>query len=267
MSSRGPTDLLCPSGRGGPGVGGAPVLKVEDVDREVNIPQIITSTEPESGHESVRLSTLRSELRRDRLVDPDESEEESPSASPSKAAPPPPPPPPPPDEKKDDAPAEGGGEEEEEEEEEEKKELVLPFEILGRPVVFPRPPQLPPMPDWLRAVVEYRFPSSIDPFTDLIYVMWLFCVVAAWNWNVWLIPVRWAFPYQTPENLHLWLLMDYTCDFIYILDILVFQPRLQVIRTSSYLLYSLHINACLFYWGSAYEGLGSTKWVYNGKGN
>lgn len=41
----------------------------------------------------------------------------------------------------------------------------------------------------------------------------------------------------------------------------------RVIRTSTYLLYSLHINACLFYWGSAYEGLGSTKWVYNGKGN
>lgn len=41
----------------------------------------------------------------------------------------------------------------------------------------------------------------------------------------------------------------------------------RVIRTSTYLLYSLHINACLFYWGSDYEGLGSTKWVYNGKGN
>uniref|UniRef100_A0A8D0D282 Cyclic nucleotide gated channel subunit beta 1a n=1 Tax=Sander lucioperca TaxID=283035 RepID=A0A8D0D282_SANLU len=185
-------------------------------------------------------------------------------------------------------------------------------------------------PDILSSCV----PVSVS--IDLIYVMWLFCVVAAWNWNVWLIPVRWAFPYQTPENLHLWLLMDYTCDFIYILDILVFQPRLQfvrggdivslirlylclqmdiislfpmeifyfftgvnsllrfprllkymaffefndrmeavmkkayiyrVIRTSSYLLYSLHINACLFYWGSDYEGLGSTKWVYNGKGN
>uniref|UniRef100_A0A8C5EC29 Cyclic nucleotide gated channel subunit beta 1a n=1 Tax=Gouania willdenowi TaxID=441366 RepID=A0A8C5EC29_GOUWI len=174
---------------------------------------------------------------------------------------------------------------------------------------------------------------------DLIYVVWLFLVVAAWNWNVWLIPVRWAFPYQTPDNIHLWLLADYTCDLIYITDILVFQPRLQfvrggdivdmrknymtterfkmdvislfpmevlyyftgvnsllrfprllkytaffefndrmeavmkkayiyrVIRTSTYLLYSLHINACLFYWGSAYEGLGSTKWVYNGKGN
>lgn len=41
----------------------------------------------------------------------------------------------------------------------------------------------------------------------------------------------------------------------------------RVIRTSTYLLYSLHINACLFYWGSDYEGLGSTKWVYDGKGN
>ncbi|KAL7406200.1 hypothetical protein ABVT39_015260 [Epinephelus coioides] len=282
----------------------------------------------------VRMFRGRTERQKERLVDPDESEEESPSASPSKA--PPPPPPPPPEEKKDDTPAAA-------EEEEDEKEYVLPFELLGRPVKIPKLPKLPPMPDWLRVILEYRFPSSIDPFGDLIYVLWLFCVVAAWNWNVWLIPVRWAFPYQTPENIHLWLLMDYTCDLIYITDILVFQPRLQfvrggdivcdkkdmrenymtterfkmdiislfpmeifyyftgvnsllrfprllkymvfsefndrmeavmkkayiyrVIRTSTYLLYSLHINACLFYWGSDYEGLGSTKWVYNGKGN
>lgn len=61
-------------------------------------------------------------------------------------------------------------------------------------------------------------------------MIWLFFVVAAWNWNVWLIPVRWAFPYQTAENIHLWLLMDYTCDLIYITDILVFQTRLQFVR-------------------------------------
>uniref|UniRef100_A0A6Q2WVK7 Cyclic nucleotide gated channel subunit beta 1 n=1 Tax=Esox lucius TaxID=8010 RepID=A0A6Q2WVK7_ESOLU len=178
---------------------------------------------------------------------------------------------------------------------------------------------------------------------DMVYVVWLFFVMMAWNWNVWLIPVRWAFPYQTAENIHWWLLMDYTCDLIYITDILIFQPRLQFVRggdivcdkkdmrdnymtterfkmdcismfpmeifyyftgvnsllrfprllkymaffefndrleavmkkayiyrvilTTSYLLYSLHINACLFYWGSDYEGLGSTKWVYDGKGN
>ncbi|XP_034385719.1 cyclic nucleotide-gated cation channel beta-1 [Cyclopterus lumpus] len=286
--------------------------------------------------ELVRLFKGRTERQKDRLVDPDESEEDSPSASPSKA--PPPPPPPPPEEKKDDVPPAA-----EEEEEEEEKAFVLPFELLGRSVTIPKLPKLPPMPSWVQVLVDYRFPSSIDPFTDLIYVLWLFCVVAAWNWNVWLIPIRWAFPYQTSENLHLWLLMDYTCDLIYIADILVFQPRLQfvrggdivcdkkdmrenymtterfkmdvislfpleilycftgvnsllrfprllkymaffefndrmeavmkkayiyrVIRTSTYLLYSLHINACLFYWGSDYEGLGSTKWVYNGKGN
>uniref|UniRef100_UPI0037E756D1 cyclic nucleotide-gated channel beta-1 n=1 Tax=Semicossyphus pulcher TaxID=241346 RepID=UPI0037E756D1 len=285
----------------------------------------------------VRLFKGRTERQKERLLDPDESEGESPSASPSKAPPPPPPPPPPGEEKQDDAPAAA------EEEEEEDGEWELPFKLLGQPVKFPRLPKLPALPGWLRAILEYRFPSSIDPFTDLIYVIWLFCVVAAWNWNVWLIPVRWAFPYQTPENIHLWLLMDYTCDLIYITDILVFQPRLQfvrggdivcdkkdmrenymtterfkmdifslfpmeifyyftgvnsllrfprllkymaffefndrmeavmkkayiyrVIRTSTYLLYSLHINACLFYWGSDYEGLGSTKWVYNGKGN
>uniref|UniRef100_A0A8C2FVM3 Cyclic nucleotide gated channel subunit beta 1b n=1 Tax=Cyprinus carpio TaxID=7962 RepID=A0A8C2FVM3_CYPCA len=173
----------------------------------------------------------------------------------------------------------------------------------------------------------YRFPSSIDPFTSLIYVLWLFCVSLAFNWNVWMIPVRWAFPYQTPDNIHVWLLIDYLCDAIYILDILAFQPRLQfvlhgdivtgkkemrnnyikavrfkldvvsllplellyfktginpllrlprilkaschsdVIRTTTYLLYAVHCNACLYYWGSSFEGLGFSEWTYDGTGN
>ncbi|XP_075881340.1 uncharacterized protein LOC142887514 [Nelusetta ayraudi] len=290
-------------------------------------------------YQLVGLFKGRTERQRERLVDPDESEEEEEGQSAASSKAPPPPPPPPPDgEKKLDAPAAA----EEEEKEEELKDFELPFSILGHPVKIPRV-KLPALPAWLQVILKYRFPSSIDPFTDLVYVLWLFLVVAAWNWNVWLIPVRWAFPYQTAENIHLWLLADYTCDLIYILDILVFQPRLQfvrggdivcdpkamrenymtterfktdvislfpmevfyyftgvnsllrfprllkyqvffefndrmeavmkkayvyrVIRTSTYLLYSLHINACLFYWGSDYEGLGSTKWVYNGKGN
>ena len=63
-----------------------------------------------------------------------------------------------------------------------------------------------------------------------MYILWLFFVVLAWNWNCWLIPVRWAFPYQTPSNIHLWLLVDYLCDLIYFLDITVFQMRLQFVR-------------------------------------
>ncbi|KAM9228368.1 cyclic nucleotide-gated channel beta-1 [Leptosomus discolor] len=196
---------------------------------------------------------------------------------------------------------------------------------------------------WLDRLKNYGFPSSIDPLTNLMYVLWLFFVVVAWNWNCWLIPVRWAFPYQTPANIHCWLLVDYLCDLVYLLDIVVFQTRMQfvqggdiitdkkamrenylrsqrfkmdvvcllpldffyfkvgvnpllrfprclkymaffefnnrleailskayiyrVIRTTAYLLYSLHVNSCLYYWASAYEGLGSTTWVYDGEGN
>uniref|UniRef100_A0A3Q2CX65 Cyclic nucleotide gated channel subunit beta 1 n=1 Tax=Cyprinodon variegatus TaxID=28743 RepID=A0A3Q2CX65_CYPVA len=244
-------------------------------------------------NELVKLFKGRTERQKDRLVDPDESEEESPSACTSPWI------------------------------------QIIYLEIQSQKQCLESS--------------EFNLFSTLPP-SDLIYVIWLFFVVAAWNWNVWLIPVRWAFPYQTPENIHLWLLMDYTCDFIYIADILIFQPRLQfvrggdivvrkqteknvflilslhlhmdvislfpmeilyyftgvnsllrfprllkymvffefndrmeavmkkayiyrVIRTSTYLLYSLHINACLFYWGSDYEGLGSTKWVYDGRGN
>lgn len=34
---------------------------------------------------------------------------------------------------------------------------------------FPVPQlKMPEMPDWLRAILEYRFPSSIDPYTGEI---------------------------------------------------------------------------------------------------
>lgn len=75
-------------------------------------------------------------------------------AAPAKA-PPPPPPPPAEEEKKDDA---GAAKEED-------VEVELSFELLGHPVKLPKLPKLPKMPDWLRAILEYRFPSSIDPFT------------------------------------------------------------------------------------------------------
>ncbi|XP_035768637.1 cyclic nucleotide-gated cation channel beta-1 [Neolamprologus brichardi] len=197
-------------------------LTADDETRPLSATSVGSVVVQDRLNDLVRLFKGRTERQKERLIDPDESEEESPAASPSKAPPPPPPPPPPGEEKKD--AAAGGGEEEKEEEKEFK------FELLGYEVKIPNLPKLPPMPGWLRAILDFRFPSSIDPFTDLIYVIWLFFVVAAWNWNVWLIPVRWAFPYQTPENIHLWLLADYTFDLIYIIDILVFQPRLQFVR-------------------------------------
>ncbi|XP_052335002.1 cyclic nucleotide-gated cation channel beta-1-like isoform X15 [Oncorhynchus keta] len=303
------------------------LLTVEDGDRPASAASYGSVIVQERVTTLVKLFKARTVRKKEKLMDPDESEEDSPQTSPAKA---PPPPPPPEDDKDISAPVE-------EEEEEEY------WDFYGYPIKIIKLPKMPPLPSWLQTIVDYRFPSSIDPYTDLVYVVWLFFVMMAWNWNVWLIPVRWAFPYQTADNIYWWLLMDYTCDLIYITDILVFQPRLEFVRggdivcdkkdmrdnymtterfkmdcvsmfpmeifyyftgvnsllrfprllkymaffefndrleavmkkayiyrvilTTSYLLYSLHINACLFYWGSDYEGLGSTKWVYNGKGN
>ncbi|KAH0619430.1 hypothetical protein JD844_000044, partial [Phrynosoma platyrhinos] len=236
--------------------------------------------------ELVRLFKDRTEKVKEKLIDPDiSSDEETPAATPSKEKPP--------EEKK---------EEEEESEKEEDSCHMLCCKCKGRP--------------FLRRVkkTQCQFPSSIDPLTNLMYVFWLFLVVLAWNWNCWLIPVRWAFPYQTPGNLYFWMAMDYLCDFIYVLDIAVFQVRLQfvergdiimdkkamrtnylksrrfkylaffefnsrleailskayvyrVIRITAYLLFSLHVNCCLYYWASSSQGLGSSAWVYDGEGN
>ncbi|XP_012409618.1 cyclic nucleotide-gated cation channel beta-1 [Trichechus manatus latirostris] len=261
--------------------------------------------------ELVKLFKERTEKVKEKLIDPDvTSDEESPKPSPAKKAPEPAP---------EVKPADAGQAEEEHYCE------MLCCKFKRRP--------------WKK----YQFPQSIDPLTNLMYILWLFFVVMAWNWNCWLIPVRWAFPYQRPDNVHLWLLMDYLCDLIYLLDITLFQLRLQfvkggdiitdkkemrknylksrrfkmdllcllpldflylkfgvnplfrlprclkymaffefnnrleailskayvyrVIRTTAYLLYSLHVNSCLYYWASAYQGLGSTHWVYDGVGN
>ncbi|KFP50014.1 Cyclic nucleotide-gated cation channel beta-1, partial [Cathartes aura] len=269
--------------------------------------------------ELVKLFKERTEKVKEKLIDPDvSSDDESPAASPTKRAPAAAPVPPPGGEPEGDKPA---GDKHYCE--------MLCCTFKYRP--------------WLDRLKNYHFPTSIDPLTNLMYVLWLFFVVMAWNWNCWLIPVRWAFPYQTPANIHCWLLVDYLCDLVYLLDILIFQTRLQfvrggdiitdkkamkenylrsqrfkmdvvcllpldffyfkvgvnpllrfprclkymaffefnnrleailskayiyrVIRTTAYLLYSLHVNSCLYYWASAYEGLGSTTWVYDGEGN
>ncbi|KAG7214882.1 hypothetical protein INR49_005151 [Caranx melampygus] len=291
----------------------------EDDDEEGSVP---TSTVVnERLQELVRMFKERTEKAKEKLIDPDSSDEDSVISSPPQAPAPQPAP---------GAPPADGGEKEEkqvhQEEEEEEQEEEEEERKKSR---------------W--GVRQRSSLAAAARFLDLMYVLWMFLVTLAWNWNAWFIPVRWAFPYQTPDNIYYWLLTDYVCDLIYILDITVFQPRLQfvrggdivcdkkemrknymktkrfkfdvaslvpleifyfktginpllrlhrllkinsffefnerleailtkayiyrVIRTTTYLLYCLHCNACLYYWGSAFNGLGSTKWVYNGEGN
>uniref|UniRef100_A0AAR2KC56 Cyclic nucleotide-binding domain-containing protein n=1 Tax=Pygocentrus nattereri TaxID=42514 RepID=A0AAR2KC56_PYGNA len=184
--------------------------------------------------------------------------------------------------------------------------------------------------------------STIDPFTDRRYIKWLSVVTVAYNYNIWFATARLCFPYHTPAAVPFWILFDILSDIINVIDIIIFQPRLQfvkggdiikdrpmskqkyrqstrfqtdlisiipfdllslyfgfssvyrlnrflriesffefsdrlesimakayiwrVARTIGYLLYCLHINSCLYYVASAYEGLGSTKWTYDGQG-
>ncbi|XP_015229561.1 PREDICTED: cyclic nucleotide-gated cation channel beta-1-like [Cyprinodon variegatus] len=279
--------------------------------------------------ELVRMFKERTEKAKEKLIDPDSSDEESIITSPPQPAP---------EAALMDEEEEGiRGDSSVGEEERGGMGSREDEETSGGPS------KVKTTPRWIQACLHLRFPASIDPFTNLMYVLWMFLVSLAWNWNVWLIPVRWAFPYQTPGNIYYWLVTDYLCDLIYILDITVFQPRLQfvrggdivcdkkemrknymktkrfkfdvaslvplelfyfktginpllrlprllkinsffefnerleailtkayiyrVIRTTTYLLYCLHCNACLYHWASSYIGLGSTQWVYNGVGN
>uniref|UniRef100_A0A2K6FCH8 Cyclic nucleotide-gated cation channel modulatory subunit n=1 Tax=Propithecus coquereli TaxID=379532 RepID=A0A2K6FCH8_PROCO len=151
-----------------------------------------------------------------------------------------------------------------------------------------------PLTEYLKRI---KLPESIDSYSDRLYLLWLLLITLAYNWNCWLIPLRLVFPYQTPGNTPYWLITDTMCDIIYLCDILFVQPRLQfirggdiiytsffefnhhlesimdkayiyrVFRTTGYLLFTLHLNACIYYWASNYEGIGTTRWAYDGEGN
>uniref|UniRef100_A0A3Q3B5R1 Cyclic nucleotide-gated cation channel beta-3-like n=1 Tax=Kryptolebias marmoratus TaxID=37003 RepID=A0A3Q3B5R1_KRYMA len=184
--------------------------------------------------------------------------------------------------------------------------------------------------------------STIDPFTDRRYIAWLAVVAAAYNYNVWFCPARLAFPYHGRTANKFWVVFDVLSDLVNVVDVVVWQPRLQfvrggdiikdrtqtkahyrksfrfktdlvsvvpfdllslqfgfssgfrlnrfiriesffefsdrlesvmdkayiwrVARTTGYLLYMLHLNACAFYVASVFQGLASTTWVYDGKG-
>ncbi|KAM9332602.1 cyclic nucleotide-gated channel beta-3-like [Pholidichthys leucotaenia] len=194
--------------------------------------------------------------------------------------------------------------------------------------------------------IEEKFDSilgtTIDPFTDRRYISWLAFVAVAYNYNMWFCSARLAFPYHSETANPYWVLFDILSDLVTLVDIVLWQPRLQfvkagdiikdraitkqhywksarfkidiisiipfdlfclyfefssiyrlnrfiriecffefsdrlesimakayiwrVVRTTGYLLFMLHLNACAFYVASVHQGLASTKWVYDGQG-
>uniref|UniRef100_A0A158P9D0 Ion_trans domain-containing protein n=2 Tax=Strongyloidea TaxID=27829 RepID=A0A158P9D0_ANGCA len=62
------------------------------------------------------------------------------------------------------------------------------------------------------------------------YMTWLFLVTTAFLYNAFCIPLRSSYPYQTKANLVYWLILDYACDFIYLIDMTLIKPRLRFMK-------------------------------------
>ncbi|XP_052716502.1 cyclic nucleotide-gated cation channel beta-1-like isoform X3 [Crassostrea angulata] len=77
---------------------------------------------------------------------------------------------------------------------------------------------------------QLQFPSILEPQSK-IYMCWLALVTLCFTYNVSVIPLRGIFPYQTPSNVTYWLICDYISDLVYLLDILVFKPRLTFLNS------------------------------------
>ncbi|XP_060517938.1 cyclic nucleotide-gated cation channel beta-1 isoform X2 [Cylas formicarius] len=69
----------------------------------------------------------------------------------------------------------------------------------------------------------------IDP-NGKMYITWMCVVTMAVLYNIWVIPLRSTFPYQTSKNRLWWMAFDYVADIIYILDIIIVQPRIKYLN-------------------------------------
>ncbi|XP_030766684.1 cyclic nucleotide-gated cation channel beta-1 isoform X2 [Sitophilus oryzae] len=69
----------------------------------------------------------------------------------------------------------------------------------------------------------------IDP-NGKIFVSWMALVTLAVLYNAWVIPLRSTFPFQTKENRRYWMLFDYTADLIYLMDVILVQPRVKYLN-------------------------------------
>ncbi|KAB0801801.1 hypothetical protein PPYR_03987 [Photinus pyralis] len=57
------------------------------------------------------------------------------------------------------------------------------------------------------------------------YLIWMCVAASAVMYNLWAVPLRSTFPYQTPSNRIVWMFFDYLSDTIYLIDVLFIQTR------------------------------------------
>lgn len=66
----------------------------------------------------------------------------------------------------------------------------------------------------------------LDP-NSKIYITWMSLTALAVLYNLWVIPLRSTFPYQTKSNRVIWMTFDYIADIIYFIDMIFVQPKVK----------------------------------------
>lgn len=66
--------------------------------------------------------------------------------------------------------------------------------------------------------------TVLDP-QGRFYISWLFIVTLSFLYNAFVIPLRTAFPFQTPDNHKAWFMLDCAADVIYVIDLLFIKHR------------------------------------------
>ncbi|XP_075931351.1 cyclic nucleotide-gated channel beta-3-like [Anarhichas minor] len=116
--------------------------------------------------------------------------------------------------------AEKKAEEERLAEEAKKKAKILPdiscafFDVLFRPI---------------ENQIDITLGQTLDPL-DHRYIAWLFLVSLAFNYNVWFCTARLVFPFHNETNNRYWIFFDILSDVVNVIDIIVWQPRLQFVK-------------------------------------
>ncbi|KFD61697.1 hypothetical protein M514_02132, partial [Trichuris suis] len=62
------------------------------------------------------------------------------------------------------------------------------------------------------------------------YLLWLSLVALCFAYNAVVIPLRSSFVVQKSSNLSYWILFDYVCDLLYLMDIVLVKTRLQTVQ-------------------------------------
>jgi len=101
-----------------------------------------------------------------------------------------------------------------------------------------------------RANSSRRFTFIFDPSGRLAY-WWTSIISLAFLYNFWIIIFRFSFHELTHENLLIWFILDYSCDFLYLMDIM-FNFRTAyleegVLQTDPIKLRHYYMNTTRFY--------------------